>query len=77
MFQDKEYFLSLQEDIVQYLVMSPPQHAAGASGPSPQLAIKTSVDLPVYNSHQVNQKYTWKDDVSTKLYRVQDWLFET
>ena len=51
-------------------------NAAAATAPQPQLTIKTSVDLPVYSGHPVNQKYTGKDGVSTELYRVQDWLFE-
>ena len=78
MFEDDED-VHLDEFFAEPNVMAPPQQVAGTAQqapPQPQLTIKTSVDLPVYSGHPVNQKYTGKDGVSTELYRVQDWLFE-
>ena len=81
MFQDEEdEYFDLEPLFTEAAVMTPPVQAgagaAAAAVPQPQLTIKTSVDLPVYSGHPVNQKYMGKDGTSTELYRVQDWLFE-
>ena len=78
MFEDEQdNFDGVLEQFFQEDMPLQPQAAAGAAaGAQPQLTIKTSVDLPVYSGHPVNQKYTGKDGTSTELYRVQDWLFE-
>ena len=80
MFEDEFDYLLNVEDVFDAVLMNVAQQQQGAAPAAaalqPQLTIKTSVDLPVYSGHPVNQKYTGKDGVSTELYRVQDWLFE-
>ena len=78
MFEDEEdnFAQDIQVLFGERVMSTPAQQQQGAAAPQPQLTIKTSVDLPVYSGHPVNQKYTGKDGTSTELYRVQDWLFE-
>ena len=78
MFEDEEdnFAQDIQVLFGERVMSTPAQQQQGAAAPQPQLTIKTSVDLPVYSGHLVNQKYTGKDGTSTELYRVQDWLFE-